>query len=163
MGAVKTIPNRDPITGRNKLIFETPEDFNQAIVNYIEHISTLRNEVVLATGSIFKPYMPTYPGLAAYLGINKDTLSNYGNRNGYKEVLDWFKCFSEDAVMQGGWSGSIKEVLAIFILKANYGLVDSIDINMGTQPQYKPAMTAEEILARIPDSLADKYLEGLNE
>ena len=154
-----SIPNRDPITGRNKLTFETPEQFDAAVNEYLSYICSHKTDVMLATGIVKKPIYPTVEGLAKYLDVDPDTISRYGKRSGYDAIYRKFKAHSLDELKQLGLCGTYAPAVAIFLLKNDHGLRDQIDINAQVLPEFKPALTAEEILSRIPDSISNKLLE----
>lgn len=152
-----------PILKRNKLgqqmlIFKTPEIFEDKINEYLDFLEANPTNVQLAQTTVTRAKIPNLTGLCAFLGCDANTLTNYSKREGYDKVFAHFKDIACDCLIQAGLNGSAQPAMSIFLCKNFYGMKDVVDVNAQVAPQFKPALTAEEILSRIPDSVSERYL-----
>ncbi len=150
---------KDNETGRFLKIYETPQEFEEAINAYLEKIGKEVTEVHLATGTVYKPILPTISGLAGFLGVDMDTLKAYERRPGYDKIYKRFRAMAEDSILQRSLSGEYQAAVSIFFLKNAFGYKDSYDVNAVAPEAYKPPLSANEILDKINDDKITKLLD----
>ncbi len=90
-------------------------------------------EVVKKEGKDFTEYkkkvkLPTFQGLSNYLGVNKDTISEWDKK--YPEFsvsLDVLLCEQHDRLVNNGLSSDYNSTIAKLILSSNHGYVERKD------------------------------------
>ena len=118
-------------TGR-PLAFETPEQLEAAINNYLETSAWVE---VASAGTVVKQFRPTMSGLALAIGVDRKTLVNYSHRDEFFPAIKKARATVESALESKLYDGSPAGV--IFNLKNNFSWDDksqlehsgSIDIN----------------------------------
>ena len=151
---MKLLYNKRRGPGQPK-IFETPEDLRNAILDYIEDVES-KNKAKLyfinkttgqefedendaiASGEYFTEYRkvptwdrirPTYYGFCAWYGMGRHTINHYKNREGYDEVVAWFKNILQSDLEQILLNPMSRNVVgAKFVAINNYGWVDKTEV-----------------------------------
>lgn len=131
-------------TGR-PLKFETPEQLEAAISEYLENSAWVD---VAVAGTVVKQFRPTMSGLALAIGVDRRTLVNYAHKDEFFPAIKRARATVESALESKLYDGSPAGV--IFNLKNNFSWDDksqlehsgSIDINK---------MSDDEIERRIAE------------
>jgi hypothetical protein len=139
---------------------ESPEEFAEKIKGYLAYIETDLVEVALASSTVKRKKVPTVAGLAAFLGLDEETVINYGKRPHYDDIYKAYMSICKDALIQGSLTGVYSAPVGIFLMKNNHGMRDSIDINATSNPEYLPTVSKEELLEAISDDKIAGYLKG---
>ena len=139
-----------------------PETFKTKIDEYFIFIKD-ENEKRKVCKDKIKP--PTMSGICVFLGISRDTWSEYAKKPEFSETIKKTRTIVENFVEEGLLNGSVNTIGAIFNLKNNFGWVDKIDISTNDTAEQ---MTPEEIMKRLkknnfranPDSLKKNIQSG---
>jgi hypothetical protein len=125
-----------PILGGRPLAFETPEEMETKIYEYFACCDEQKEISVNDKGQskvIQKPY--TISGLCIYLGISKETWSQYLKRPEYTEITAMAKLQVENYVEENSLMGKINPVMSIFNLKNNFGWTDRFEVSANAQTE----------------------------
>lgn len=140
---------------KKKFLFETPEQLQDKMVEYLEWVKSENNPYSISfcknCGSIapkepccnnqaleYKlmqkaPYeiiRPSIYGFAAYCGMGDATIYNYKTKPGFKEVIEWFKNILQMDLEQLLLSPFNRNVAgAKFIAINNFGWKEQTDVN----------------------------------
>ena len=101
---------------RPRLFSNSEEDiqkFEDKVMEYIEKCETLDEPVTIS-------------GLCVHMKIGRTTLWRYSEREGYKDIMDFFKervmmCLENETL-----KGKYNSTMAIFSLKNNFGWTDKV-------------------------------------
>lgn len=74
-----------------------------------------------------KPY--TVSGLCAYLGITRDTLSEYQKQDEFSDTIKTAKTKIEAEKIEGAMQGKYNPAITIFDLKNNHNMVDKTEVD----------------------------------
>lgn len=96
--------------GRPKA-FNSPDELDKLIDKYKIHCEE--------TNDIF-----TLIGLCVFIGINKDTLTEYSKMDGYSVTHKKALSLAEQALVNGSLTGKYNAAVSIFMLKNNHGYKD---------------------------------------
>lgn len=102
--------------------------------------------------------MPSVVGLACYLGVHKQTLLNYQEKDDYKDIVNTAKQRIEKMFTARAYSGQIPAPIFIFTAKNHYDYKDSQDLNHGGQAG-NPVKT-ETTIVLSPEEAYRKLLDG---
>ena len=110
------------------LIFETLEELEAAIDEYFE-------EGAFMVSGDNKVYAPTMAGLALHLGVDRKTITNYGNRDEFFPAIKKARGKVEEALEQRLYGNAVTGI--IFNLKNNFGWQDKTEKEITTK-ELKP-------------------------
>ena len=97
--------------------------------------------------------LPSLSGLAHVCGLTNHAITDYLRRNSETpsgQILTSFKELCSETLSDAALSNCANSIVAIFLLKANYGLVDhsALDINSPITDPLGPKSDPEEIARR---------------
>jgi len=120
-----------------------PEDFRAKVIEYFESVDkeNERRKLQRFMTDKVKPY--TISGICVYLGISRDTWSEYGKQEGYSDTIKIARLIVENYVEEGLLNGSVNPIGAIFNLKNNFDWVDKRELTVG---QAEPPEPTPELL-----------------
>ena len=127
--------------------FQTAEELLNAVNGFFAYCDSEKETSVNDKGqvkTIQKPY--TMSGLCVYLGITKETWSQYSKLSKYAEVTTMAKLRVENYVEENSLTGKINPIMSIFNLKNNFSWTDRIDINTNIQPEQLNAGEVKKLL-----------------
>ena len=75
----------------------------------------------------------TVTGLAVYLNIDRTSLWDYGNREGYDKILTMARARVENTMEELAMVGIIDRSVTIFSLKNNFKWTDRTEVELGTE------------------------------
>lgn len=134
-----------------KRLFQNPEEVYEACMQYF---TSLQLQALNEKTGMYETYWrvgPTMAGLAMSLGMAKDTLSRYGQREEFGDVVNWAKdviCeFYETAVQRPGNQSGI-----IFTMK-NYGYSDTRTYTYEPPSRLQAAQSADEIAKLVDEDI----------
>lgn len=108
--------------------FESPEQLEGLIDSYFDMCDATTLAVSPNGKSIMKPY--TIIGLCNYLGICRDTLSEYSKLDGYSDTIKRARARVEEYTEMMAATSQINPVFAMFSLKNNFKWKDKHDIEV---------------------------------
>ena len=121
-------------SGRSR-IFESPEHLKKVIDAYIDSCQTQKRDkngepVFDKNGEPVYEFtkVPCKTGLALFAGVTVRTLDNYGERYGYKEMMEYASTFFENFLEDKLIMGRGNPVGTIFALKNRHGWKDKQEI-----------------------------------
>ena len=92
-------------------IFASPNDMNKKISAYLRHCDK-------------KNKIPTASGFAIYSKCYKDVIKSYErNYPEYAEPIARLRTHCQEALITGGLTNKLNNAMALFLLKANYGMI----------------------------------------
>ena len=71
----------------------------------------------------------TIIGLACFIGIAKDTIIEYGKKDGFSDSYKKALAFAERSLVDNGLNGSYNPTLTIFLLKNNHNYKDKHEVD----------------------------------
>jgi hypothetical protein len=130
-------------------VYDTVEEFTQAIVDYFTDIEK-ENELSLETTGRLKR-VPNMASLCNYMGIVKDTFYNYAKRvdsknQPFSDSTKRAAQYMEGFKLEGAALGLLKEISIIFDLKNNHGYADKIEVNTKSDNEQ---LTPDDIKAEL--------------
>ena len=96
----------------NALKYKTEEALKKGIDDYFKNCDDRE-----------RPY--TMSGLALHLGIDRNTLINYGKRESFYALVKEAKDRVQASIEENAFAGKYNSTFSIFNLKANYGWNDN--------------------------------------
>ena len=112
-----------------------PTDYSPDLIRRVgEYLDNLRNP------ERFKKHLPTKYGFAQYIGVNEDTLNEWTKK--YPDFSAAIKEIEKTQQVQlmndGLYNKDANATMAIFLLKANHGMIETerrlTDITSGGKP-----------------------------
>lgn len=124
----------------------TPQELEIKINEYFQWVNdeNVERKKRRFEGEKFKPF--TLSGICVYLGISRETWSEYGKKSEYVDTIKKTRAIVENYVEEGLMNGTINAIGGIFNLKNNFGWVDKIDIATTSQPEQ---LTPTDIRSQI--------------
>ena len=129
--------------GGRPACWETPEQLEKDIEEYFEGDALVVVDVI--DGEEIKAFRPTMSGLAISLGVDRKTITNYANKDGFSPLIKKARAKVEMALEQHLYGKNVTG--AIFNLKNNFGWSDKQEINQHTTHS-------------VDESLAEKLTGG---
>lgn len=117
-----------------KLIFETPEDLQEACFQYFDWVDDNPLWEMKVFGSGLKAKLPhpramTIDGLCVFLGVARMTWDNYRDRDAFKEVCDLAESIMKDQKFAGAAAGLFNAA----IIARDLGLSEKVDHKQDVQ------------------------------
>jgi len=134
------------------LIFKTPQDLQNAIDIYFDDCKNHTKQVIDKTGKLIDlkdPLIPCIAGLAYAMGVDRQTVYNYADRDEYFDIIKKARDYIFSLLEEGLTNSTINPTGKIFLAK-NYGYIDKQVIEEENNNQ----------LENINDKI-DKLLETL--
>ncbi|MGD6936083.1 terminase small subunit [Bacillus infantis] len=113
------------------LKFGSAEELSQRIQDYFDACDDNKEVIITKDGAMVevpKPKPYTISGLAYFLGTNRQTLINYGEREEYFDTIRAAKAKIEMFVEESLWTPKVAQGV-IFNLKNNFGWVDKTEVD----------------------------------
>lgn len=117
-----------------RLKYQTIKKLKEAVEEYFDDVR--KNEK-----------RPTMSGLALHLGLSRQGLLDYANRDGYGQVVQWAKQRVEVSFEEALYGTSVSGV--IFNLKNNFGWKDKQEIEQHNTHKVDMSNLSDEELERI--------------
>ena len=127
--------------------YEAAEDLLNAINAYFLYCDSEKETSTNDKGHekiTQKPY--TITGLCIYLGITRETWSQYAKLAPFADIITIAKLKVENYVEENSLNGKINPIMSIFNLKNNFGWTDRFDINTNVQPEQLNAGDVKKLL-----------------
>lgn len=112
--------------GGRPLLFKTPEDLQKAIDGYFKECKEHKKTVINREGDkliVEDPLIPTIAGLAYHLGVDRQTIYNYQEREKFfdsiKKARDFIMAQMETKLMNLN-----ERMTGVIFLAKNYGYTD---------------------------------------
>jgi hypothetical protein len=149
--------------GGRPLLFKTPEELEERIEEYFDRCDRRKAYQTTKAGDVVEVPAPrpyTISGLAEALGMTRQTLLNYEDRDQFFDAIARAraKCgtYAEEQLFEGNDRG------AKFALMNNYGWVESqqLDIHTTGQIELAPA-NLDELKAELVRLAVDAQRKGL--
>lgn len=128
----KTVEKTKSKMGR-PLKFETPEEMQIAIDNYIEEcknntrqVYDKKQQLVINMGA---PIPLTIEGLAVTLGVDRQTLLNYQKKEDFFGIIKETKDLILQNQVEMALTGASDKTMTIFMLKNNQGYADKTEVH----------------------------------
>lgn len=130
-------------------IYNTVEEFTQAIIDYFTEIEQENEESLKESGRLKR--VPNMASLCNHMGIVKDTFYNYAKRvdsknQPFSDSTKRAAQYIEGFKLESAALGLLREITTIFDLKNNHGYADKIDIATNSQPEQ---LTTDDIKNKI--------------
>lgn len=128
-----------------KLEFETLEQLQAAVDSYFDE-----GGPAWITMGDDQMYAPTMSGLALHLGVDRKTVTNYGNRDEFFPAIKKARARVEEALEQRLYGQSVTGV--IFNLKNNFGWKDKQELeHSGTTAHVSGEMSPQDAAKAYQD------------
>ena len=111
------------MAGGRPLAFDTVDDLEQAIESYFDREE---GDAWIDMGEGQKMYAPTMSGLARHLGVDRKTITNYGQKEEYFPTIKKARAMVEEALEKRLYGNNVTGV--IFNLKNNFGWCDKQEV-----------------------------------
>lgn len=136
-----------PGVGGRPFAFNSPEEMQEKINEYFAFCDTQKEIIATDKGNtkvIQKPY--TISGLCVFMGITKETISQYAKKPEYAPIIAQAKARVENYCEENTMAGKLNPIFSIFSLKNNFGWTDRVEINTNSSPEQ---LTPEEIQRQL--------------
>lgn len=130
-----------------------PTKYDESLIEegykYLAECVTTYEDYVKSSGEkgetyqrIVKPNVPTMPGLAVRLKVNKSTLYEWAKKNPkFSDLLDDIVEKQEEMLLQGGLSGDYSPVITKLILSARHEYREKSDVTTDGKALPQPLLS----------------------
>ena len=141
--------------------FESPEQFQRLNDEYFDFCDSQKETFTDSKGQIKtlqKPY--TMSGLCVFLGITRETWSQYAKNPDYANIAASSKSKIENYCEENTMLGKLNPIFSIFSLKNNFGWVDKMEINNTKSNEQLTQDDVNTTLQALKKKKDDKYDVG---
>ena len=142
--------------GGRPLKFSTPQELQIKVDEYFSGCdrTILRQKYDKEgniTETIYRPY--TITGLAVALGVERETILTYGERDGFSDIIKEAKRKCQNTYEENALTGAYNPAFAIFAVKNHFGWKDKTEVEQSNTHIIINNTTSDEELKQLASGI----------